>query len=173
MSLSASNLQTLLQKWEPVLSAQGNTEPAVLIESQECFDYGHWTLKEGVSCIDDKELPYGFIYVITNKLNGRGYIGKKQILTTRKRPPLKGKKRKRSFVLETDWKTYTSSSNEVNEDILKHGKENFIFEIVRWCNSKSALAYYEAKLQFEHDVLLNENFYNGIINLRIGKIKCT
>ena len=43
---------------------------------------------------------------------------------------------------------------------------------VRFCNSKSELAYYEAKLQFDNDVLLHEDkFYNGIINLRLGKIK--
>ena len=66
----------------------------------------------------------------------------------------------------------SSSSDKVNHDLIEYGKNNFLFEIVRFCNSKSELAYYEAKLQFDNDVLLNEDkFYNGIINLRLGKIK--
>ena len=131
-------------------------------------DTGHWN----VSCNSTNELPFGFVYIITNTINGRKYIGKKQIQSKKKLQPLKGKTRKRIKIVETDWKSYTSSSTEVNNDILKYGKENFIFEIVRWCCSKSAMAYFEAKLQFDNDVLLNENFYNGIINLRIGKLKC-
>lgn len=133
------------------------------------MDLGHWK----VACEEVDELPYGFLYVITNNATGKKYIGKKQIYRTVKRPPLKGKKNKRHVKKETDWKTYTSSSKEVNDDILNIGKDNFTFEIVRWCCSKSELAYYEAKMQFEHDVLLNEKYYNGIINLRIGKLKCT
>lgn len=129
-------------------------------------DLGHWITKLTVP-----ENPYGFIYLITNLVNTKKYIGKKQILTKRKKPPLKGKKRKRTSIIETDWKEYTSSSNELNEDILKFGKENFKFEILKFCNSKSELAYYEAKEQFDREVLLKEDYYNGIINLRIGKIK--
>jgi hypothetical protein len=130
-------------------------------------DLGHWQLK--TEFIPNK--PYGFIYIITNNINSKKYVGKKQILTNKKRPPLKGKKNKRSNIVETDWKTYTSSSNELNNDIKLYGKENFTFEILKFCSSKSELAYYEAKEQFDREVLLKEDYYNGIINLRIGKIK--
>ena len=132
-------------------------------------NYGHWTYN-----LEEKEIPntfYGFIYIITNTTNSRKYIGKKQSSTILKRPPLKGKKNKRHVVKETDWKTYTGSSDKLNEDINTLGKDKFKFEIIRFCQSKSELAYYEAKMQFDHDVLLNENYYNGIINLRLGKIK--
>ena len=132
------------------------------------MDTGHWT----VTCGEVDETPYGFIYVITNKIDNRKYIGKKQCFAVRKRPPLKGKTRNRRVTIELPWKEYTSSSKEVNEDILKHGKDNFIFEIVRWCDNKSQLAYYEAKEQFDNDVLLTEEYYNGIINLRLGRVKC-
>ena len=131
------------------------------------IDSGHWN----IICEEVEELPYGFIYLITNKISGRKYIGKKQIQTLVKRPPLKGKKRRRISTKETDWKTYTSSSNELNNDIATLGIENFQFDIIRWCNSKSALAYFEAKAQFDHDVLLSDEYYNGIINLRIGRLK--
>ena len=83
----------------------------------------------------------------------------------------KGRKNKRHVEVETDWKTYTGSSDRLNEDIEKYGKDKFTFEILRFCQSKSELAYFEAKMQFDNDVLLKEDFYNGIINLRIGKIK--
>jgi len=130
------------------------------------MDLGHWTTNEA---FNNDILPYGFIYIITNTLTGKKYIGKKQIKSVKKLKPLKGRKNKRHFDIETDWKTYTSSSNDVNEDIVKLGKDKFKFEIVRFCQSKFELAYFEAKLQFENDVLLKPGFYNGIINCRIGR----
>lgn len=132
------------------------------------MDLGHWVIKEGINVLEN---PYGFIYVITNTCNNKKYIGKKQILTKRKKPPLKGKKNKRISVIETDWRSYTSSSAELNQDIENVGKDKFIFTIIRFCENKSQLAYYEAKEQFDNDVLLREDYYNGIINLRVGKIK--
>jgi hypothetical protein len=62
-----------------------------------------------------------------------------------------------------------SSSNDLNADIQAIGKDKFTFEIVWLCDSKFELAYYEAKKQFDNDVLLKEGFYNGIINCRIGR----
>ena len=127
-------------------------------------DLGHW---EGV-LEESTDLPYGFIYKITNLTNDKKYIGKKQCQSIRKRPPLKGKKNKRHEKIETDWKTYTSSSNELNKDLETLGKDNFKFEILRWCDSKWELSYYEARLQFKEEVLIRNDYYNGIINVRIG-----
>ncbi len=127
-------------------------------------DLGHW---EGV-LEENIDLPYGFIYKITNLTNDKKYIGKKQCQSIRKRPPLKGKKNKRHEKIETDWKTYTSSSNELNKDLEELGKDKFKFEILRWCDSKWELSYYEARLQFNEEVLLRDDYYNGIINVRIG-----
>lgn len=130
------------------------------------MDLGHWqtTLTPNASA-------YGFIYCITNTVLNKKYIGKKQMQTVQKRKPLKGKKNKRCTTIETDWKTYTSSSNELNNDIKQYGKDKFVFEIIRFCCSKSELAYFEAKEQFDRNVLITEGYYNGIINCRIGKIK--
>lgn len=127
-------------------------------------DFGHWIPKVSVP-----ETPFGFVYCITNLADNKSYIGKKQMMSVKKMPPLKGKKNKRHKIVETDWRTYTSSSNELNDDIKKHGKENFRFEILQFCNSKWELAYYESKIQFQLDVLVSEKYYNGIINCRIGK----
>jgi len=132
------------------------------------MDTGHWSIYPQY---DLNEPPYGFVYQITNLTNNRKYIGKKQCVSVKKLKPLKGKKNKRHILTETDWKSYTSSSRELNEDINTQGKEKFQFEILKWCNSKSEMSYYEAKFQFDNDVLLNDNFYNGIINIRISNIK--
>ena len=130
------------------------------------MDFGHWKINESLNTVEN---PFGFVYVITNKVNGRQYIGKKQCISRLKRKPLKGKTRNRIDTKQSDWKTYTGSSKELNEDILKYGKENFTFEILEWCGSKWELGYKEIKKQLEYDVLLNEQFYNGILNVRIGK----
>ena len=114
------------------------------------------------------ENMFGFIYEITNKVNGKKYIGKKQCVRKIKRKPLKGKTRNRIDQKESDWKTYTSSSKELNEDIQKYGKENFEFRILKVCGSKWELGYEEIKEQIARDVLRREDYYNGIINVRIG-----
>ena len=54
------------------------------------MDLGHWITK---LTINDNELPYGLIYVITNTVNGKRYIGKKQMKSVKKLKPLKGKKK--------------------------------------------------------------------------------
>ena len=132
------------------------------------MDLGHWQLK---SQLEWDNNAFGFIYLITNLTNNKKYIGCKMLQKVIKRKPLKGKKNKRHETIESDWKTYTSSSNELNKDIESLGKENFKFEIIDFAYSKSHLKYLEAKYQFDNDVLLSESWYNGIINLRVGKIK--
>lgn len=129
------------------------------------MDFGHWILSEGVEL---NENSFGFIYEITNNIINKKYIGKKQCFMRIKRKPLKGYKRNRISKAESDWKNYTSSSKDLNEDIVKYGKENFTFNIIKTCDSKWSLAYFEIKEQLERNVLLREDYYNGIINVRIG-----
>jgi len=129
------------------------------------MDTGHWLINENVYL---HENMFGFIYEITNKVNGKKYIGKKQCVRKIKRKPLKGKTRNRIDHKESDWKTYTSSSKELNEDIEKHGIENFEFRILKICGSKWELGYEEIKEQIARDVLRRDDYYNGIINVRIG-----
>lgn len=130
------------------------------------MDMGHWLLAEGVVI---NETTFGFIYEITNTVSGKKYIGKKQCKRKLKRRPLKGKKNKRIEETESDWREYTSSSVELNEDLKKLGKDKFIFKIIDTCGSKWELAYKEIKEQLQREVLLREDYYNGIINVRIGR----
>jgi hypothetical protein len=130
------------------------------------MDYGHWLINEGIIITPE---TFGFIYEITNTVLNKKYIGKKQCTSRVKRKPLKGKTRNRIDHKESDWKSYTSSSNELNADILKYGKDKFIFKIIRECGSKWELAYYEIREQLNNNVLLRDDYYNGIINVRIGR----
>lgn len=132
------------------------------------MDLGHWQLCKGLAY---NEEAFGFIYEICNNAlqEPKKYIGKKQCISRVKRKPLKGKTRNRIDHKESDWKTYTGSSNELNADIAKYGKDKFTFIILEWCNSKFELGYKEIKMQLLHDVILKECFYNGIVNCRLGR----
>ena len=117
-----------------------------------------------------EELPQdvvGFVYIITNTTNDRQYIGKKLAKFSRSRPPLKGKKNKRRTKVESDWRDYYGSSDELNEDIGILGKDNFKREILFYCYSKSELSYIEAREQFNYRVLESDKYYNGHIRVRV------
>jgi hypothetical protein len=117
-----------------------------------------------------EELPQdvvGFVYIITNTTNDRQYIGKKLAKFSRTKPPLKGKKNKRRTKVESDWKDYYGSSDELNEDVAQLGKDNFKREILFYCYSKSELSYIEAREQFNYKVLESDKYYNGHIRVRV------
>ncbi len=109
----------------------------------------------------------GFVYLITDLSNNKKYIGKKNFWATRKLPPLKGQKRKRTVKKESDWKTYYGSSEEVKLLVEQSGAERFKREIIRLCSSKGEMSYYEAKEQFDRDVLLSDEYYNAFIGCKI------
>jgi len=110
----------------------------------------------------------GFIYRIENKANGRFYIGQKKFWFKRKLKPLKGKKKFRHRIIESDWKSYYGSCMELLEDIRLYSKENFTRTILMCCTSKAWMNYYETKEQFDRNALLDSRSYNGIINCRIS-----
>ena len=132
----------------------------------QTIDMGHWTLAESVEFDPD---AFGFVYRMTTP-EGKIYIGKKNMVKTIKRKPLKGKKRRRICQMESDWRTYTSSSNLINEDISKNAKDNYKFEILQMVYSKFEAAYVETKYQFDYDVLFNRQYLNGIVNCRLGTV---
>jgi len=128
-----------------------------------------WTYNGTAFESEDINEYYGFIYRITNTVNGYDYVGRKYFKTIKKRPPLKGKKNKRRETVETDWKEYWGSSPRLQADIDRLGKDKFTREIIHLCESRGETNYLEAYYQFKEDVLLRENNYNGIIQIRLGK----
>ena len=105
---------------------------------------GHWINRTGLELTDELLTEYlGFIYKVTLP-DGAYYYGRKQFWTPISRPPLKGKKRKRLSWAETDWRFYTTSSNEINKNISNDGNRCIRFEILAVFTSKSAIRYAEA-----------------------------
>ena len=137
------------------------------MEEAQKPDYGHWTVEQDFNVED----YLGFVYRIDDTVTNRFYIGKKLFFSKVKKKPLKGKTRARRSIKESDWKTYTSSSNEINSIIEKDGKSRFKFTILSCHKSKSMINYTELYHQIMHDVLRNPNAINGIINIRLSKIK--
>jgi hypothetical protein len=115
----------------------------------------------------------GFVYLITNTVTGRKYIGKKlakfsktsyKVVTQKN--GVKKKKKIKSKV-ESDWQTYYGSNDVLNEDVNKLGKNKFTREILFYCNSKAQCSYIEAREQFTHKVLESTDYYNGQISVRV------
>jgi hypothetical protein len=115
----------------------------------------------------------GFVYLITNVISGRMYIGKKLAKfakTSYKVVKLKNgakKKKKIRSKIDSDWRDYYGSNLELNVDVLKLGKENFTREILYYCTSKAQCSYIEAREQFTHKVLESKDYYNGQISVRV------
>ena len=115
----------------------------------------------------------GFVYLITNTVTGRKYIGKKLAKfskTTYKTIKLKNgtkKKKKIKGKIESDWQTYYGSSDELTKDVETLGADKFTREILHYCNSKALTSYLEAKEQFDRKVLESDEYYNGHIQVRV------
>ena len=128
-----------------------------------------WTLG-GVEFTSEMIEDYiGFVYCITDLRNNKKYIGKKLFTSTRRLAPLKGKSRKRVVKKESDWQDYYGSSEEVKLLVEELGPSNFKREILHLCNTKGEMGYLEAKEQFDRNVLLSDEYYNGIINCKIHR----
>ncbi len=127
-------------------------------------ELGHWETKLDF----DPDEWFGFIYRVTNVKNGMEYLGKKQ-LHRHTRKKVKGRKNKKKVIKEGDWKTYTTSSNTINEMIEEFGMDLFKFEIIELCMTKGELTFREAELQWEEKVLTatmddgSRKYYNGMI----------
>jgi hypothetical protein len=129
-----------------------------------------WTY-EGKQIDTIPEEYEGFVYLITNKTTGQKYIGKKLAKFKTTKPPLKGKKNKRRGFKESDWRDYWGSSDRLQADVEALGPENFTREILYLCKGRGEMSYIEAREQFDRRVLETDEYYNGIINVRVGSSK--
>tara|TARA_R110000772_G_C13023506_1_gene410908 strand:- start:124 stop:558 length:435 start_codon:yes stop_codon:yes gene_type:complete len=108
------------------------------------------------------EDAYGFVYRITNSMNGKFYIGRKQFISIRRTKVL-GRKNRKVTRTEMKWREYTGSNKNLNADIKEHGKANFKFEVLTIAYTKGQCNFLEIAAQFKLDVLTNTNAYNDAI----------
>ncbi len=127
---------------------------------------------EWINVPDNVEECFGFIYRIEriNAKEGerRFYLGKKQFWSNVKLKPLKGKTKSRRVRKSSDWKSYYGSSNELKADLALHGKENFKREILEITSCKWESAYVELMWQLKENAILRNDYYNGILNIRLN-----
>jgi hypothetical protein len=112
----------------------------------------------------------GFVYELVDKVNGKRYIGKKFFWSKRK---VKGKARR--VTVESDWRKYYSSCDEIKRLVKEHGGDRFERRILSLHKLDRDVNYMEVKLQYMLGVLekVDENgemlYYNGNIS---GKHHC-
>lgn len=112
---------------------------------------------------DFPQHTYGFIYQVTHLPSQKKYIGKKVLYHNKTLPPLKGTKRKRKIVKESDWKTYYGSQKEIKDLVKQSLPSEFERLILYIAFSKKLLTYYELKYLFSrgaiepHSNYLNDN----------------
>lgn len=124
-------------------------------------------LYNGTPLTSPPENSYGFVYTITNTVNGKQYIGKK-FFWHKKTKIVKGKKKR--YIAESDWATYYGSSPSLTSDVKQFGADQFHRTILHICNSKGDCAYWEAKEQIQRDVLFHpETYYNDWIICRVHR----
>ena len=109
----------------------------------------------------------GFVYQITELDTGKKYIGKKFFWRPKTLPVTKSRRRRVKTRTESDWRDYFGSNIEVQRLVESKGQSNYKREILKLCRTKGECSYYEAKLQFEHDVLLSDQYYNAFIGCKI------
>jgi hypothetical protein len=105
---------------------------------------------------------------MTNMASGKRYIGKKNFWTTKtsqKKNKTTGKIKKTRTKIASDWMEYHSSNDEIKAEY--ESGVPFKREILHLCKTKAEMTYWETKLQFQYDVLIDDGWYNKWIYCRI------
>ena len=84
--------------------------------------------------------PYGFIYITTNIINGKKYIGQRKF--------------------SHGWKGYLGSGKYFLRSVKKYGKENFLREIIAIVYSIEELDKLEIEFIKNHSAVESEDYYN-------------
>jgi len=124
----------------------------------------HWKYKGKAFEVVPEEF-LGFVYLITNTISDRKYIGRKYFGTTR-RVKVKGKTRRKVIRKESDWRSYVGSSKSVLADVLSVGISNFKFEILFLGETRGQVNYMEENLQHKANVMTRTDYYNDCVGSR-------
>ncbi len=108
---------------------------------------------------------YGFVYVITNNISGRRYVGRKYF-TKAGYKTVKGKRKK--LRVSSGWEDYYGSNKTLLEDVKKLGAENFSRAIIKLCKNRSECSYWETHYIFQFEALLSERWYNEWVTCKIS-----
>ena len=109
----------------------------------------------------------GFVYENTELQTNKKYIGKKNFWKPKILPKNSKRKRRIRTRIESDWRSYFGSSGILIEKVNEYGEKGFTRVILKLCKTKGEMSYYEAKLQFEKNVLLSDEYYNEFIGCKI------
>lgn len=125
-----------------------------------------WTFNNHIFKLDDHPDYVGFVYLIYCHENGKSYIGKKNFYA--KKVVQKNLKKKK-IRIESDWKSYYGSSDELKEDVKKLGEMSFHRTILSLCKSKGEMNYIELREQILREVLLRQDYYNNFVGSKIHR----
>lgn len=131
------------------------------------------------STFEVPENAIAFIYRITNLTNNKFYIGRKMLLSNRKKKltikekALEGNSRKKfkRDIKPTNWENYWGSNDELKEDIKLLGEDKFKREILIFTTNKTDTSFYEMYYQIKEDVLFKNSYNRHIANTKFFKGK--
>lgn len=110
---------------------------------------------------EDAKNWYGMVYIISNTVNNRRYVGRKYF-TKAGRKTVKGKTKK--IRVDSDWTTYYGSSDELKADVERLGPDKFHREILKLCKGRGEVNYWELKYILEHEAILRSSYYNAWVS---------
>ena len=109
----------------------------------------------------------GFVYEIKELSTDKKYIGKKNFWRPKILPKNSKRSRRVKTRVESDWREYYGSNQELQSLVERVGSEGYERKILHLCKTKGEMSYMEAKLQFMFDVLLKDDYYNEFIGCKI------
>lgn len=108
----------------------------------------------------------GFVYLITNTISGKLYVGKKLFHSSK---TIQKNKKKKRIKVESDWASYYGSNQTLKDLVSLHEKTFFTREILHICYSKSQCSYLEIKEQLLRDAILSPEYYNDWVSCKITR----
>ena len=125
-----------------------------------------WTDTTGNLIEEIPEQMIGFVYLITDLISGKKYIGKKNFYKPVTKM-VKGKKKKSK--IESDWKAYFGSNKTLLEEIKTNGTDQYPRQILHFCKSKGTMNYMELREQIDRRALESDDYYNEYIIVRVNQ----